>query len=59
MKTRPVPAAIDSAIAAFEQSIRQLGEGPARLENVAELMVGLLESRRDLKLARRGESERA
>ncbi len=51
MKTLPPPA--DTA--AFEARIREVGEVRARLENVAELMVELLEARRDFRLEQRGQ----
>lgn len=62
MKTLPVSSAHAAAVAAFEASIRELGEGPARLDNVADLLVGMLEARRDHKIeirAKRDGGERA
>jgi hypothetical protein len=51
--TRPAPAADQAAIAAFEARMREVGESPARLENIASLVVELLEARRDHKIEKR------
>lgn len=52
--TTPCPPAPE--LTAFESRIRTAGETTARLENLASLVVEMLEARRDFRLGEREET---